>query len=63
MYVCICHAVTDADIRQAVERGAQSLYEVQCELPVASCCGRCEEFACSVVEEHLQQIGGAKKAA
>ena len=65
MYVCICHSVTDGEIREAVDRGAGSLYEVQCELPVGSCCGRCAEFAGALVEEHLQRIGGcaAKKAA
>lgn len=68
MYVCICHAITDGEIRGAVERGAGSLYEVQCELPVASCCGRCAEMASTIVEEHLRGLGrvspgAAKKAA
>jgi bacterioferritin-associated ferredoxin len=26
---------------------------VQCQLPVGSCCGRCEETASKVVSEHL----------
>ncbi len=53
MYVCVCHAVTDHAIREAVDHGARSLYEVQCSLPVASCCGRCEDAARQVVDEHL----------
>ena len=53
MYVCVCHAVTDKDIRKAVDRGACSLFDVQNELPVGSCCGRCEDTARSVVEEYL----------
>jgi bacterioferritin-associated ferredoxin len=53
MYVCICHAVTDSEIREAVDRGARSLFEVQCRLPVAGCCGRCEAAARDVVDEHL----------
>jgi bacterioferritin-associated ferredoxin len=61
MYVCICHSVTDGEIREAVERGAGSLYEVQCQLPVAAGCGRCEEFACALVEEHLQRVRVAEK--
>jgi bacterioferritin-associated ferredoxin len=40
MYVCVCHAVTDKDICKAVDRGACSLFDVQNELPVGSCCGR-----------------------
>lgn len=54
MYICICHAVTDREIRNAVDLGARSLCEVQCRLPVASCCGRCEDTARQVVDEHLK---------
>ncbi len=53
MYVCICHAVTDKDIRKAVDGGACSLFDVQNELPVGSCCGSCEDTAQSLVEEYL----------
>jgi bacterioferritin-associated ferredoxin len=62
MYVCLCHAVTDREIREAVERGAGSLYAVQCELPVASGCGRCQQLAAAIVEEHIERIGGASLA-
>lgn len=54
MYICICHAVTDRSIREVVNRGARSLSDVQCELPVGSCCGRCQETAEKVVEECLR---------
>jgi len=54
MYVCICHTVTDRQIREALDRGARSLCDVQCSLPVGSCCGRCEETARQVVDEHLR---------
>jgi bacterioferritin-associated ferredoxin len=53
MYVCICHAVTDKDIHKVVDRGASSLFDVQNELPVGSCCGRCADTAKSVVDEYL----------
>ena len=58
MYVCVCHAVTDKDIRKAVDRGACSLFDVQNELPVGSCCGRCEDTARSVVDEQLNKRRG-----
>lgn len=53
MYVCVCHAVTDREIREAVERGARSLSDVQSCLPVGGCCGRCETAARDVVDECL----------
>jgi bacterioferritin-associated ferredoxin len=53
MYVCVCHAVTDRDIREEVERGASSLFDVQCHLPVGSCCGRCEDTARQVIDEQV----------
>jgi bacterioferritin-associated ferredoxin len=53
MYVCICHTVTDRQIREELKRGARSLCDVQCSLPVGSCCGRCEETARRVVDEYL----------
>jgi bacterioferritin-associated ferredoxin len=54
MYVCVCHAVTDRDIRQAVDGGACSLPDVQSTLPVGGCCGRCQETAQQVVDQYLQ---------
>lgn len=53
MYVCVCQAVTDRQIREAVDRGARCLSEVQCSLPVGSCCGTCAVTAEEVVKEHL----------
>jgi bacterioferritin-associated ferredoxin len=53
MYVCICHAVTDRQIRECVDRGARSLFDVQCRLAVGGCCGSCQEAAKQVVDEHL----------
>jgi bacterioferritin-associated ferredoxin len=53
MFVCICNAISDRQIRAAVDHGAASLAEVQCKLPVANCCGHCEDTARQVVDEHL----------
>jgi bacterioferritin-associated ferredoxin len=55
MYVCVCAAVTDREIRSAVDGGAASLADVQSALPVGMCCGRCEDVARGVVEEYLRE--------
>jgi len=50
MYVCLCNNVTDRQIRETVHRGAESLAAVQNQLPVAVCCGRCEDVAVEIIE-------------
>jgi len=51
MYVCICSAVTDRDIRNAVREGARSLSDLSMALGVATCCGCCADCAKSLVVE------------
>jgi len=52
MYVCVCRAISDRQIREVVDRGAKSLCEVQTYLPVASCCGSCEDTAREIIDKH-----------
>jgi bacterioferritin-associated ferredoxin len=52
MYVCICHGITDRQICRAVDQGASSLTEVQMQLPVGGCCGRCVDTARAIIREH-----------
>lgn len=54
MYVCLCHAISDRQIREVVDRGAESLNDVQAHLPVASCCGACEDSAREVIQSHVE---------
>ena len=51
MYVCICHGITERQILRAVEQGARSLSDVQMKLPVAGCCGRCEDSARELIRD------------
>ena len=45
MYVCVCKAVTDQDIRRAVTRGARSFEDVQACTGCSTSCGCCEAEA------------------
>ncbi len=56
MYVCNCNGVTEREIRQAVELGADSLAQVSAELGVATCCGRCRCDAKRVIREHKAEM-------
>jgi bacterioferritin-associated ferredoxin len=46
MYICVCNAITERQVRACVDAGAASLDDLQFELGVASCCGRCASTAC-----------------
>jgi bacterioferritin-associated ferredoxin len=54
MYVCMCRAISDRHIREAVRRGATNLCEVQELLPVANCCGACEETASELIDAEVR---------
>ena len=43
MYVCICNAVTDQQIRQAIAEGAESVDQLREKLAVTGNCGHCIE--------------------
>lgn len=54
MYICICKAVSDREIRQAAELGACSLSDLQECLGVATCCGKCAAETCRILREQEQ---------
>jgi bacterioferritin-associated ferredoxin len=45
MYVCICNAVTERHICDAVERGATRMRDLREHLGVTAECGRCASCA------------------
>ncbi|MCX5590426.1 (2Fe-2S)-binding protein [Alcaligenes endophyticus] len=45
MYICICNAITERQVQEAVSNGAKSLCDLQGQLGVASCCGCCADTA------------------
>jgi bacterioferritin-associated ferredoxin len=51
MYVCICNAVTDRQIRTAVQEGHRTFEKIQQQLDVGTCCGQCEPHAKEVILE------------
>ncbi len=55
MYVCICNAITDKQIRQAADAGVLDLWQLQVELGVASNCGSCKEHASEILREKRQE--------
>lgn len=56
MYVCLCHGVTDGQIREAVAQGTRSMRELRRELGLCGSCGRCGPHAREVLTEATADI-------
>ena len=55
MYVCICNAITDHEIRSAADHGASNLWDLQSTLGVAAGCGSCKRHAMDVLRDHRER--------
>lgn len=51
MIVCVCKSISDRHIRGAIQEGLESFEELQFELGVSLCCGKCEGHVRAVLEE------------
>lgn len=56
MYVCLCRGITDQDIKDAMQNGAQSYREVREMLDLGTCCGKCAPEAKALISDELAQI-------
>jgi bacterioferritin-associated ferredoxin len=62
MYVCLCNAITDHEIRQAAVQGVSDLEGLKTGLGVATCCGACESCACEILRDELGNSVAADSA-
>lgn len=63
MYVCVCKAVTDRQIRRVVREGSViSLRDLTRETGLGTCCGKCVPAAREVLGEALQAVAVAPSA-
>ena len=53
MYVCVCNAVTDSDIRNAVGIGVQNIKQLRQLTGCGTSCGLCEEMAVDLLQQAL----------
>lgn len=51
MYVCICHGVTERQIREVAEAGCRSVAELTMRTGAGSNCGSCLEMASELIAE------------
>lgn len=61
MYICVCKAVTDRKIQQAVNDGAYSLRDLTRELGLGTGCGKCVPAAREVLGACLMRQSAARQ--
>ncbi len=54
MYVCICQAITERQVREAVQQGMHTVRALKDELGVAAECGKCARCAQGIIRECRQ---------
>jgi bacterioferritin-associated ferredoxin len=58
MIVCLCHRISDRDIRREVAGGVRCFEQLQDETRVASSCGSCHDCAREAFDEALGACAG-----
>ncbi|MCB1670452.1 MAG: (2Fe-2S)-binding protein [Gammaproteobacteria bacterium] len=56
MYVCICRQITDQQIRDVCRDGGVKLADVRARLGVASECGKCGQYARTIISEFNKPV-------
>lgn len=57
MYVCVCHGVTDRQIRETAEADCRSVAELTMRTGAGANCGSCLDMAARLIEEtHAARI-------
>ena len=53
MYICLCNAITERQIRECASQGACSMGDLERCLGVGSNCGRCRPTAVEILSDSL----------
>lgn len=59
MYVCLCKGITDSQIRDAINSGAESVRAVRDQLGVMTQCGKCACLTREIVRSTLDDVSAA----
>ena len=61
MYICICNAVTERAIREAVRDGARSIFDLTLRTGCSTQCGTCTDVVRDILNDTLSEIGAERK--
>lgn len=62
MYICICKAVNDAAIKNAVSEGIKNFRDLSSATGCGTQCGSCIKFARDVLDQALLDAGSPKSS-
>lgn len=62
MYVCVCLAVTEAEVEAAIAAGAQTRAAVTSACRAGGDCGACHGMIESKIEDHVEALAGREAA-
>ena len=51
MYVCLCHGITERQVREAAVEGCASVADLGARTGLGTCCGSCTPIASEILEE------------
>lgn len=54
MYVCICNAIKETDLRGAVRKGARDAAQAYAGIGAEVCCAQCLDFAQEIIDDELK---------
>ncbi len=58
MIVCICNAVSDRQIKEAVNQGAASMADLRVATGCGTTCGKCTTMAVQIIDQHSDGMAG-----
>jgi bacterioferritin-associated ferredoxin len=56
MFVCVCNAVTDSDIRKAVDKGVRNMRQLSQTTGCGTTCGCCKAMAVETLQQAVSEI-------
>jgi bacterioferritin-associated ferredoxin len=61
MYVCLCHAVTEQHIADAIEQGARCMKDLRAQLRITATCGKCASCARQCLQTKVTNLAAANE--
>ena len=52
MYICICNQVTETQLRNEIDRGAETVRQLRENTGVTTQCGKCANCVKACIKEH-----------